>query len=251
MGSSVDIIMWDDLKKLKHPGKKIIPLVHRILGFGGQEHGTTGPPPSDKGPWIVPPPGAEALVIHTLASTKPKRKQPEALKTKRIETNKDRRTSDVGVLIIIVLMHHGLITFIIRSRSLTVKWCGLLIALTVFIKPGVPTLGPSLAAVFDVLNVSLKVASYQKEPGAKPQPLHWRGSFSTDATYPLLGLLGLLLLLRLLPAALILGRRLFEFCRSIWRSPIYPRRRASELSILWIHFFNAGIDGIDLMAFNA
>ncbi|KAJ8423869.1 hypothetical protein Cgig2_009497 [Carnegiea gigantea] len=36
-GSSVDIITWDCLKKLAHPGRDIIPLVHPILGFGGQE----------------------------------------------------------------------------------------------------------------------------------------------------------------------------------------------------------------------
>jgi len=37
IGSSVDIITWDYLKKLKHPGREIVPLVHPILGFGGQE----------------------------------------------------------------------------------------------------------------------------------------------------------------------------------------------------------------------
>ena len=36
-GSSVDIITWDCLKKLVHPERDIVPLVHPILGFGGQE----------------------------------------------------------------------------------------------------------------------------------------------------------------------------------------------------------------------
>jgi len=36
-GSSVDIITWDCLKKLTYPGREIVPLVHPILGFGGQE----------------------------------------------------------------------------------------------------------------------------------------------------------------------------------------------------------------------
>jgi len=36
-GSSMDIITWDCLKKLTYPGRDIIPLVHLILGFGGQE----------------------------------------------------------------------------------------------------------------------------------------------------------------------------------------------------------------------
>ncbi|KAJ8430655.1 hypothetical protein Cgig2_033680 [Carnegiea gigantea] len=40
--SSADIITWDCLKKLKSPGKEIIPLVHRILGFGRQEVNPTG-----------------------------------------------------------------------------------------------------------------------------------------------------------------------------------------------------------------
>ncbi|KAJ8429183.1 LOW QUALITY PROTEIN: hypothetical protein Cgig2_028756 [Carnegiea gigantea] len=37
MGRSVDIIIWDCLKKLAHTGGDIVPLVHPILGFGGQE----------------------------------------------------------------------------------------------------------------------------------------------------------------------------------------------------------------------
>ncbi|KAJ8419798.1 LOW QUALITY PROTEIN: hypothetical protein Cgig2_030527 [Carnegiea gigantea] len=40
--SSVDIITWDCLKKLKYLGRKIVPLVHPILGFGGQEVNPTG-----------------------------------------------------------------------------------------------------------------------------------------------------------------------------------------------------------------
>ncbi|KAJ8427574.1 hypothetical protein Cgig2_021719 [Carnegiea gigantea] len=39
---SVDIITWDCLKKLTHPGRDIVPLVHPILGFGGQEVNPTG-----------------------------------------------------------------------------------------------------------------------------------------------------------------------------------------------------------------
>ena len=42
MGSSVDIMTWDCLKKLTHPGRDIVPLVHPILGFGGQEVNPTG-----------------------------------------------------------------------------------------------------------------------------------------------------------------------------------------------------------------
>ncbi|KAJ8430452.1 hypothetical protein Cgig2_030108 [Carnegiea gigantea] len=42
MGSSVDIIIWDCLKKLTHPRRAIVPLVHPILGFGGQEVNPTG-----------------------------------------------------------------------------------------------------------------------------------------------------------------------------------------------------------------
>ncbi|KAJ8425395.1 hypothetical protein Cgig2_021784 [Carnegiea gigantea] len=37
MGCSVDIITWDYLKKLAHSGRDIIPLLHPIFGFGGQE----------------------------------------------------------------------------------------------------------------------------------------------------------------------------------------------------------------------
>ncbi|KAJ8427550.1 hypothetical protein Cgig2_003113 [Carnegiea gigantea] len=40
--SSIDIITWDCLKKLKYPGREIVPLVHPILGFGGQEVNPTG-----------------------------------------------------------------------------------------------------------------------------------------------------------------------------------------------------------------
>ncbi|KAJ8436870.1 hypothetical protein Cgig2_002370 [Carnegiea gigantea] len=35
--SSIDIITWDCLRRLKHPGREIVPLVHPILGFGGQK----------------------------------------------------------------------------------------------------------------------------------------------------------------------------------------------------------------------
>jgi len=37
IGSSVDIITWDCLRKLKHSRRETVPLVHPILGFGGQE----------------------------------------------------------------------------------------------------------------------------------------------------------------------------------------------------------------------
>ena len=33
----MDIITWDYLRKLKYPGRKLVPLVHPILDFGGQE----------------------------------------------------------------------------------------------------------------------------------------------------------------------------------------------------------------------
>ncbi|KAJ8435822.1 hypothetical protein Cgig2_017117 [Carnegiea gigantea] len=36
-GSFIDIITWDCLRKLTHPGRDIVPLVQPILGFGSQE----------------------------------------------------------------------------------------------------------------------------------------------------------------------------------------------------------------------
>ncbi|KAJ8423820.1 LOW QUALITY PROTEIN: hypothetical protein Cgig2_017383 [Carnegiea gigantea] len=42
IGGSVNIITWDCWKKLTHPGRDIVPLVHPILGFGGQEVNPTG-----------------------------------------------------------------------------------------------------------------------------------------------------------------------------------------------------------------
>ncbi|KAJ8446294.1 hypothetical protein Cgig2_005825 [Carnegiea gigantea] len=36
-GSSIDTITWDCLWKLKYPGRETVPLVHPILGFGGQD----------------------------------------------------------------------------------------------------------------------------------------------------------------------------------------------------------------------
>jgi len=41
-GSSVDIITWDYLKKLAYKGRDIVPLVHPILSFEGQEVNPTG-----------------------------------------------------------------------------------------------------------------------------------------------------------------------------------------------------------------
>ncbi|KAJ8430927.1 hypothetical protein Cgig2_033555 [Carnegiea gigantea] len=40
-GSPVDIITWDCLQKLTYPARDIVPLVHPILGFGGQEMNPT------------------------------------------------------------------------------------------------------------------------------------------------------------------------------------------------------------------
>jgi len=42
IGSSVDIIAWHCLRRLKYQGRKIIPLVHLILGFGEKEVNPTG-----------------------------------------------------------------------------------------------------------------------------------------------------------------------------------------------------------------
>ncbi|KAJ8435522.1 hypothetical protein Cgig2_032109 [Carnegiea gigantea] len=41
-GSSMDTITWDCLKKLMYLGRDIVPLVHLILGIGGQEVNPTG-----------------------------------------------------------------------------------------------------------------------------------------------------------------------------------------------------------------
>jgi len=40
--SFVDIIIWEYLKRLKHQRRKIVSLVHPILGFRGQEVNRTG-----------------------------------------------------------------------------------------------------------------------------------------------------------------------------------------------------------------
>jgi len=40
--SSAEIITWDCLQKLTYPGLDIVPLVHPILGFKGQEVNPTG-----------------------------------------------------------------------------------------------------------------------------------------------------------------------------------------------------------------
>ncbi|KAJ8420251.1 hypothetical protein Cgig2_014905 [Carnegiea gigantea] len=98
--SSVDIIIWDCLKKLTYPGREIIPLVHPILGFEGQEGDqrmareynlvSVRPlvkrmirretQPIGKKAWTGPPsPAAEALVIHTVTSAEPERPRPEAV----------------------------------------------------------------------------------------------------------------------------------------------------------------------------
>ncbi|KAJ8420551.1 hypothetical protein Cgig2_003510 [Carnegiea gigantea] len=41
-GSSVDIITWDFMNRLAHPGRDIVPMANPILGFGGQEVHPTG-----------------------------------------------------------------------------------------------------------------------------------------------------------------------------------------------------------------
>ena len=40
--SFVDIITWGCLQRLKYPGREIIPLIHPIVGFRGQEVNLVG-----------------------------------------------------------------------------------------------------------------------------------------------------------------------------------------------------------------
>ncbi|KAJ8430537.1 hypothetical protein Cgig2_012321 [Carnegiea gigantea] len=42
IGSYMDIITWDCLKKLTYPGRDIVPLVYPIPGFGAQDVNLTG-----------------------------------------------------------------------------------------------------------------------------------------------------------------------------------------------------------------
>ncbi|KAJ8440104.1 hypothetical protein Cgig2_026455 [Carnegiea gigantea] len=92
---------------------------------------------------------------------------PLAENKKEQETKEDPYTSGVEILIIIiVLMCCGLITFTVRSRNLVVKRCVLLVTQTLLIKRRrneihqfrVSTLGLSLTTVLDVLDICLKVA---------------------------------------------------------------------------------------------
>ncbi|KAJ8421329.1 hypothetical protein Cgig2_012821 [Carnegiea gigantea] len=209
---------------------------------------------AEQGNYEVNPTGMIRLPLHFRDKAKARN-----LKTKRTKTNKDCRTSDARVLIITILMHRGLITFIIRSRGLTVKRGGLLIALTVFIKHGwnkilqlrVPILGPSLTAVLDVLNVPLQVAflskrvrgqgyqEFSKEFCAVLRPalialmlgLSHPLSFcsSLDLYFGVASSQASFSFFSFSQWCLYLAINSSEFWRSIWRSLICPRRKALEL----------------------
>ncbi|KAJ8420235.1 hypothetical protein Cgig2_023222 [Carnegiea gigantea] len=138
------------------------------------------------------------------------------LKVKRTETNTNCHTSGIGVLIITVLMRHDLITLIMRRHGCTVKRRSLIIFLTVFIK--YRELGAKV-----IKNSRKNSVVLMPVPVAQMlslgRPLSSSGSlglyfgvgfFQIAPQVPLLGLLGLLLLLQLLPAVLVLGRRLFQ-----------------------------------------
>ncbi|KAJ8435859.1 LOW QUALITY PROTEIN: hypothetical protein Cgig2_028567 [Carnegiea gigantea] len=99
----------------------IQPLVERSI-----EHGLAGSPPSNKRLRTAQPSLAEALVIHTLASTEPEHPHPEAidgfeevpLEGKRTEENRERRPKALSRLSVRIFVT-TLITISLDGRSAT------------------------------------------------------------------------------------------------------------------------------------
>ncbi|KAJ8425244.1 LOW QUALITY PROTEIN: hypothetical protein Cgig2_015851 [Carnegiea gigantea] len=172
--SSVDIITWDCLKKLKYLRREIIPLVHPVLGFRGQEVNPTGMIRlplrfGDKTKaknlevdfLVVDVPTTYNIILERPTLHKARKKK------KRIKSNWGSYTSNVWILIIItVSMCLVLMTFTIRSHSPTIKGRGLLVTQVIFVscwwdeihQLRVLSLSWGLTTILYVLNVCLKVA---------------------------------------------------------------------------------------------
>ncbi|KAJ8434532.1 hypothetical protein Cgig2_004298 [Carnegiea gigantea] len=163
-GSSVDIITWDYLRKLKYLGREIVPLVHPILGFERQVVNPT---------WMIhlPLPFGGKAKARNLEGDFLVVDVPTAynviLEWLTLYKIKDPYTSNIGILIIItILVRCGLIAFTVRGRGLTIQRCGLLIAWTIFINCGrievhqlrVMTLGLGLTTILNILDICLEIA---------------------------------------------------------------------------------------------
>ncbi|KAJ8446022.1 hypothetical protein Cgig2_012366 [Carnegiea gigantea] len=113
------------------------------------------------------------------------------------------------------------------------------------------TFGTSLAVVFNVSQVGLKVTFSLKVIGSQG----FYEFLEKFCTALMAGMTGLLLdasfsFLNFSERRLYLATDSSDFWRSIWRSPIFPRRRALELSRSWIYVSRVETDGVDLMAFS-
>ncbi|KAJ8440106.1 hypothetical protein Cgig2_026457 [Carnegiea gigantea] len=123
---------------------------------------------------------------------RPRQKAADGIETenkKEQETNEDLYTPGVEILIIImVLMCRSLIAFTVRSSSLAVKKCVLLVTQTLLIKHGQNEIHYLTTALY-VLDIRLKVALQVESVGsqapAQPRPLLCSGLLLANAASPL------------------------------------------------------------------
>ncbi|KAJ8428550.1 hypothetical protein Cgig2_030253 [Carnegiea gigantea] len=220
--SSVDIIMWDCLRKLKHPRREIVPLVHPILGFGEQEVGIL----------II----IAVIVYHSLIAFIIKGRhltvqrrgrlitQTVIISHGRIDVHQLRvPTLSPGLTMVLnivdVRLKIALLAKSVRSQGHQEFPKELCMAL----------MPPLVALILDLSRFFDSRSSLGLHSGV--------GFFQLALQLPPFGFQGFFLLLQLLPVVL--------------RSPIYPHRRPSELSRSWIHFSKAELNGVDLTAFSA
>ncbi|KAJ8432296.1 hypothetical protein Cgig2_019225 [Carnegiea gigantea] len=150
--SSVDIITWDCLKKFKHLGREIIPLIAREcylvsirpLVERSDQHGPAGPLSSDKKQRTALPPPVEALKLK-IKSEGEKHKQAKTLLHHMSRSSSSLASGTSSLSGVVTSPSRGTTIFIEYGRYKVYQ-------LRIF------AIGTSLAAVFDVLNVRLEVA---------------------------------------------------------------------------------------------
>ncbi|KAJ8439290.1 hypothetical protein Cgig2_018067 [Carnegiea gigantea] len=176
MGNSVDIITWHCLKKLKYPRKEIVPLVHPILGFGGQKvnptrmiclplrFGDKAKVRSLKVKFLV----VDVPIAYNVILGWPTRHKAKREDNKEQE-QKNPGALDIGILVMAtVIMRNAFIVLAIRGPGLAVQGCSLLVASAVFLsckrielhQLRVPPFGLGQTTIFHVLDVRFKVAFY-------------------------------------------------------------------------------------------
>ncbi|KAJ8444800.1 hypothetical protein Cgig2_014989 [Carnegiea gigantea] len=212
--SSVDIITCGCLQKLTYPGRDIVPLVHPILGFGGQE---------------VNPTGMICLLLHFGDRLKPRNLESTSSNEKPVAPTRHGATKEK------IKDYNVRLPPVVWGPHLAIQRCGSLMLVPLARRWDklhllrIPAFGLGLLALLHVVKVGLKVTVLLEVRGQCHQ--YHTEELHTLLTAPLVAkLLGLGRLLErcsglglslrksslglgerhLFPAALVPGRSLFQ-----------------------------------------